>query len=136
MKHFLTLSLLFSTLACASAHAVQPFYINEYGEVQKYADGTNVELVRVIGDPLFILCIGTIDVEVYAVEADQSVIRGLIAVNEDTKGLTAGSIIGTVGGETYRVAAIELTEDSAHFNVVLEVACPDCVALEANEHRD
>ncbi len=115
MKHFLTLSLLFSTLAYIPAQSSEESVTCEQSCFN--ADG---ELLGTIGEPIFTMHIGTMAVEIYAIDADGTV-HGIISINEDTLTLTEGTIIGTIGGATYRIESITPTEDGEHFEIVLKV---------------
>lgn len=115
MKHLLTISLLFSTLAHAPIQSSE-----ESTACEQSCFNTDGDFVGTIGEPIFTMQIGTIAVEVYSVEADGTV-HGIIPINEDTATLTEGTIIGTIGGETYRVESIEPTEDGEHFEIVLKI---------------
>lgn len=115
MKHLLTISLLFSTLAYAPVQSSE-----ESTACEQSCFNTDGDFVGTIGAPIFTLQIGTMTVEIYSVDADGTM-HGIISINEDTSTLTEGTIIGTIGGETYRIESIEPTEDGEHFEIVLKI---------------
>lgn len=115
MKNLLTIFLLLATLAYTPVQSSEAS-----NACEQSCFNTDGDLIGTIGEPIFTMQIGTMTVEIFSVDADGTM-HGIISINEDTSILTEGMIIGTIGGETYRIESINPTEDGEHFEIALTV---------------